>query len=293
LLWPDSTVHETDLFIPVDLVKIPEGLTIVGPPLKGLEIRIRAPKSVIKTVSDLKLRYPVDLSGINVGVNTFPIDKDRIPLPKEILIMRINPSFLSVRVENEIKKDVPVMISFSEKPAPGFFVADAVAKPSSVVLRGPESVLGPIEMVLTQPINVKGLSESFKKEIALDLAEDLDIISPFKIILAEIFIEEKIVTRMFNNILVEGKDTPYKYSITPPSINIEVKGPVNILEKLQTENGLKVYVDLKALTPGVYVRRAAISLPVKTTLVNASPAIFTVKLENRIRNPKVEKQKKE
>jgi YbbR domain-containing protein len=288
-----SAVEETDLFIPVEPGEISEGLTITGPLLKGLEVRVRGSKSAIERLSDLKPRYLLDLSGVVVGVNTIPVDPDRISLPGAISIIKINPSFLTVKIDNEIQKEVPVVISFSGKPAPGFFVADAVAKPSSVILRGPEYVLGPIDKGLTKSILVKGLSESFKKEIALDLAEDLDIVSPSKIIIAEIFIEEKVVTRKFDGIIVEGKGTPYIYSITPPVINIKAKGPVNDIDKLQAENGIQVYVDLKGLSPGVYVRRAVISLPVNTTLVSVEPEIFTVTLDHRIQDSEIGRQKKE
>ena len=37
-----------------------------------------------------------------------------------------------------------------------------------------------------------------------------------------------------------------------------------------------VSVNLEALQPGIYVRRASIDLPVKTTLIKATPEVFTV-----------------
>ena len=278
LLWPGLSLQETEIFIPVDSGQISAGLTITGPPLKDIEVHVRGSKSAIKTLSDLKPRYVLDLSEVNVGVKSIPINPDRIHLSRGITIIKTNPTFLTVRIANEIKKELPVKISFSGKPATGFLVAHALAKPLSVILRGPENILGTMEEVLTKPINIKGLSESFKKEIALDIVEDLEIIAPSEIILAEVFIEERIVTRKFYDIKVEGKDSPYVHSITPAAINIEVKGPVNIIEKLHAEKGIKVYVDLEGLKPGIYVRRAAITLPVKTTLIGVKPEIFTVKI---------------
>ena len=278
LLWHDSPFHETDIFIPIDFGKIPDGLSIIDPPLKGIEVRIRCPESLVKTLSEIKSRYLLDLSDINEGVNNIPIRKDGIKLPSGISIINITPSFLTVKVEKELKKELPVIVSFSGKPATGFFTY-AVTRPSSVMLKGPENILGPIEKIFTKPIDVNGLSESFKKEIALDLPECLDIISFSGIILAEVFIEEQIVAREFKNIPVKGKDSTYTFSITPPAIDIEIKGPVNLLEKFYQENGLEVCVDLKGLKPGVYVRRASIVLPVKTILVRVKPEIFTVKIK--------------
>jgi YbbR domain-containing protein len=270
------------IFIPVDSDQIPAGLTITGPSLKGIEVYVRGPKSALRILSDMKMRYVLDLSGAHIGINSIPIEKDRIILPGGISIVKINPTFLTVTIDNKIKKELPVKILFSGKPATGFTVSSAVLKPSSVILQGPQNILAPMDKVLTKPVEIKGLSESFKKGVALDLVEDLEIISPSKIIFAEISIEEKIVTQKFFDIQVEGKNSPFSYMITPPAINIEVKGPVHIIEKLHTEKWITVYVDLNGLPPGTYVKRATITLPVKTALIGVTPEMFAVKISSNL-----------
>jgi YbbR domain-containing protein len=277
-----SSLQEAVIFIPVDSDQIPVGLTITGPSLKGIEVYVRGPKSAVRILSDMKMRYVLDLSGVHIGINSIPIEKDRIILPGGISIVKINPTFLTVTIDNKIKKELPVKILFSGKPATGFTVSGAVLKPSSVILQGPQNILAPMDKVLTKPVEIKGLSESFKKGVALDLVEDLEIISPSKIIFAEISIEEKIVTQKFFDIQVEGKNSPFSYMITPPAINIEVKGPFHIIEKLHTEKWITVYVDLKGLPPGTYVKRATITLPVKTVLIGVTPEMFAVKISSNL-----------
>jgi YbbR domain-containing protein len=277
------SLQETVIFIPVDSGQIPDGFTITGPSLKGIEVYVRGPKSTVRILSDLKIRYVLDLSGVHVGINSIPIKKDRIILPEGISVVKTNPTFLTVTIDNKIKKELPVKILFFGKPATGFTVSGAVAKPSSVILQGPESILGPMDKVLTKPIEIKGLSESFKKEVALDLVEDLEIISPSEIIFADISIEEKIIAQKFD-IQVEGKNSPFNYMIMPPAITIEVKGPVHIIERLHTEKWITVYVDLKGLPPGTYVKRATITLPVKTSLIGVTPEMFTVKISSNLHN---------
>lgn len=285
-LWPRSTVLETNIFIPVEIERIPGGLALSTPPLKGIDVRVRGPKYILENLPSLKLRYMLDLSGSEIGVRSIPVNRERIPFPKEVSIKKTTPTFLTIRFEKQIRKNVPVVIAILGKPAAGYFVADTMPKPATIALKGPESILGAIEQVTTKPIDVNGLSESFKKEIALDLSEGLQIEATSGIVLSEIFIEEKIDVREFADIPVEGKNTPYVYTITPPAIHIQVKGPENILEKLSTGNGLNVYVDLKELKPGVYVRCATINLPLKTSLAGVKPEIFTVKISGQIRETK-------
>jgi len=285
LLWPYASIQEADIFIPVDSEKIPEGLIITNGPFTGIEVHVRGPKSIVRTLSDLKIQYTIDLSGINIGANVIPIRQDQIPLPKGISILKINPDSITAKVENEIKKKLPVNISLIGKPAKGFMVVGVKANPMSVILRGSEDTLSQMDKISTKPINIKGLSGSFKKEVALDLVENLKLVDSSKIILANVFIEEQLTTKTFDNIPVQGDGSLYIYRITPPVITIKVKGPVNMIEKLYGSNGVQVYVDLKGLKPGVYNKRATITLPVKTTLIDAKPEIFKVKIidQKRIR----------
>ena len=285
LLWPYASIQEADIFIPVDSEKIPEGLIITNAPFTGIEVHVRGPKSIIRTFSDLKIKYTIDLSGVNIGVNVIPIHQAQISLPNGISILKINPDWITVKVENEIKKKLPVNISLTGKPAKGFMVVGLKAEPMSVILRGSEDTLGQMDKVSTKPINIKGLSGSFKKEVALDLVQNLKLVDSSKIILATVFIKERLATKTFDNIPVQGDGSLYVYRITPPAITIKVKGPVNMIEKLFGSNGVQVYVDLKGLKPGVYNKRATITLPVKTTLIDAKPEIFKVKIidQKRIR----------
>ena len=69
LLWPYASIQEADIFIPVDSEKIPEGLIVTNGPFTGIEVHVRGPKSIIRTLSDLKIQYTIDLSGVNIGVN--------------------------------------------------------------------------------------------------------------------------------------------------------------------------------------------------------------------------------
>ena len=278
LLWPYASIQEADIFIPVDAEKIPEGLILTNGPFTGVEVHVRGPKSIIRTLSDLKIQYSIDLSSVNIGVNVIPIHQAQIPLPKRISILKINPDSITVKVEKEIKKKLPVNISLTGKPAKGFVVVGSKAEPMSVILRGSEDALMQMDKVSTQPINIQGLSGSFKKEVALNLVENLKLVDSSKIILASVFIREQLTTKTFDNISVQGDGGLYVYRITPPVITIKVKGPANMIEKLCSSNRVQVYVDLKGLKPGVYNKRATITLPVKTTLIDAKPEIFKVKI---------------
>jgi YbbR domain-containing protein len=156
-----TSIIETDILIPISIENIPKGLTITDPPLKGLEVRVRGSESLIASFSEMNLQYKLDLSLVNVGVESIQIQREEILLPQGVSIVSLTQSFLAVRIEHEIIKEVPVIVSVSGQPASGFIVTNAVARPTRIVLRGPEDTLKPLDEVMTKPIDVGGHSGSF------------------------------------------------------------------------------------------------------------------------------------
>jgi YbbR domain-containing protein len=281
LLIPYIFIQEADIFIPIASEKVPEGLIVTDMPFKGIEVRVRGLKSIIRTLSRLKIRYMINLSKANIGLNVIPIRKAGFPLPKGASILNINPDVITVRMEKETKKNLPVRISLTGKPAKGFAVVRTKAQPASVMLRGSVATLGPMDEVPTKHLDITGLSGSFKKKVALNLKENLRMVDSSEIILARVVITEQVVDKIFNNVPVIGIQTPYVYRIRPKTIMIKVKGPSNLIEKLSKGSGIQVYIDLEGLKPGKYKKRATITLPVKTTLIDAKPEMFDINIANR------------
>ncbi len=278
---PISTTRETDLIIPVELLHVKEGLTTTTPLGSTVEIRVSGPEKKLKDLTSRKLTCTLDLSDADVGVAAFPVDRECIQLPKRVSIEKIHPAFLTVRIEPEIQKEAPVIVTLTGKPAPGFYIDDALKKPASITLRGPQSLIDPIDAIRTKPLDANGLTESIKKEVALDLPVGVTAAAPSELITVELLVKERIETRVFEEVPVTGKDASFEFGIVPPVIRIEIKGPVNTLDKLQLQKALAAHVDLKALEPGVYARRAVILLPVGVSLIAASPEIFTVRISKR------------
>jgi hypothetical protein len=114
----------------------------------------------------------------------------------------------------------------------------------------------------------------------VELIDNVENLSEDKIFVAEIFIAEIIVTKMFKAIIVEGIKASCPYSIDPSCIDIEIKGPANILDQIDPDKDIKIFVDLKDLKPGEYVKRASIKIPVQTTLTGVKPEVFTVRVRH-------------
>ena len=272
---------EASIKIPVRGVNIAPGLIMTGPSVQGIEIKVAGSAERMQTLQQTRLTYELDLSGLDNGIHTIPITPDQIKLPVGISIVKLNTPTITIRIDREIKKELPIVVFMQGEAAPGFYVTTASATPYKATLRGPQYLLDDIQHITTNPIDIDGASESFKKEITLDLAESITVVFPEDPILAHINIVEKMITRTFKDLPLAGRNIDLPYSITPPAISLDVKGPANIVNTLESNKAFVVYLDLKGLAPGVYVRRATIVLPVTTMLVGVRPEIFTVTIKEQ------------
>ena len=272
---------EASIKIPVLGINIAPGLIMTGPSVQGIEIQVTGSAEHMQALQEARLKYELDLTGLGNGIHTIPITPEPIALPEGISIVKLNTPTITIRIDHEIKKELPIVVTVAGEAAPGFHVIGVSTSPHTAVLRGPQYILDDIEHITTNPIDIADASEPFKKEITLDLVESVAVVFPEDPILAQIDIAEKTITRSFKNLPLMGRNIKLPYSITPPGISIDVKGPANIVNTLETSQEFVVYLDLEGLKPGVYVRRATIVLPVTTMLVGVSPEIFTVTIKER------------
>ena len=273
---PFAAAHETDLLVPVMPENIPEGLTIASTRLKPIEFRVKGGQSVLDSLLDQKIHYALDLSGVTIGTITIPIKKENLSLPGGVSVINITPSSITVQVEKEITKEVPVSIVFTGNPAAGFRVANASAKPARVALKGPATLLTPMTKVTAKSIELNRVSESFKKEVTLDLAEGLTLTASQNLILVEIVMDVEIVVKKIPGIPIAGRGAAHDFTIEPPLVSIEIKGPAITLDRTDIQKEIRASVDLEGLEPGTHELQVAVTVPADITVVEIEPASFKV-----------------
>ena len=117
-----SSVNEIEILIPVDPYKLPDGLTLVGPAFKEIEVSVKGPVSVLDDLKRNEPRYKLDLSAVAVGMESIAIDPDLIQMPAGVKITRVNPAYLTVKVDRLLKKEVPVTVAVSGEPAGSYSI---------------------------------------------------------------------------------------------------------------------------------------------------------------------------
>ncbi len=281
---------ETTLLFPVDFSNIPENMVLTESHTDKIEIRIKANPRVMERINKESMRYPADLytdlafdpagglDSIEPGEYLIPVYKKRIPMNPAIKILNVKPTYLSVRLEKKLKKIFWVKVPYTGTPAQGYRALDAVTEPPGIELTGPASVIESIVELKTKPIDLTNIHEGFKKKIPLDLEDPSIVFFPDQVVTVTVGVEQQLVSKTIENMPILVWNAAFPVSIEPPSITISIKGPFDKLSKKEILSRIYSYIDLKDMKPGVYVRHAYINIPVDLIMTDASPQVFTIKI---------------
>ena len=269
---------EIVLAVPVRFQNVPDDLIALQDEAPVLEAHLEGPSGALEEVKSSGLCYDVDLSAATPGPLVVKISPDKIEVRRRVSVVGIEPSSFTVTIDNRLEKIIPVVPDLNGDPAPGYVISRVVADPSFVELSGPMAVLEDMSAVRTTPVDVTGLTETTRKKVALNLNHDSHLQALGEnLVEVETVVEQKMVEKRLN-VAVHAMPENLKYVITPDRIELLLKGPANTVKKLSQDNGVQVHVDVAGLKPGTYVRPAIIEPPLDTTLVEARPEVFTVKI---------------
>lgn len=273
-------------FLPLVIGPPPLGLVVSSPVPNGVEVRLRGPRHELEALTNNLPACRIDLTDAREGIVPIPLTADHMVLPPGTTLKGVEPAVVTIKLDPLIHKQVPVTVIFSGKPAAGHSVGEVGSTPTAILLAGPAQRLGSLEQIPTAAVDITGATGPIQSPLTLDLPEGITVATPDKTVTGHIQIVETIASLKFTGIAVSGKGSPYQSQVNPSVIDIEVEGPINILDGLKPDQGIDIHVDLAGLKPGVYVRRAVIGLPVKTTLIRAIPELFTVTLTTGQKRPR-------
>ena len=282
---------ETDLLLPVDFANVPSDMVLTDFHTDKIEIRIKGHPRRIEMLNSETVIYPADLytdlefdpagdsDSIEPGHYLLPVDRARIPLDPAITVLDISPSYLSVRLDKKVTRVFKVNVPYVGEAAKGHMALAPACDPPTVALTGAQSLMDRIEKLQTKPIDLANADEAFKKEVPLDLENPLLFSSDSAMFIVTVPIKPLTGTRILENIPIRILNSPETASVEPGVITVEIKGPQDAISKKAVTDDIFAFMDLKGLKPGVYVRHAYIDIPVDLVMTNASPQVFTVKIE--------------
>jgi len=160
---------EISIDVSLEFKNIPQGLELVNYSAKEISLSVKGQERLIRSIKPSDIQAYIDLGKTKKGESVYYITRDDIKLPRAIDVINISPSSVKVITEETATKTVrarPVVVGEPEK---GYFVKSVEVAPQTLVIEGPRSEVGKINIIRTEPLDITGSNESVTQDVKLDL----------------------------------------------------------------------------------------------------------------------------
>lgn len=187
ILWfaltpPEKTFQEKTLTIPLEIHNIPAEMELVKKPAATVDVKIRAPKSLIGQITSANVHAVLNLINARIDQEIYPLNESMISIPSGAQVKEVFPSQVTLTLERTKEIMVDVEPQLAGKVKEGFVIESARAFPPQVPIKGPESKVKQGYVVKTGPIDVSGLAQNAEFDCVLILPNpDLRLASQTKV----------------------------------------------------------------------------------------------------------------
>ncbi len=274
-------VSVSNIAVEVDL---PEGWAVWEKSVHQVNILFRGSREDIRYLNSGQLRVVVPLSDPTAGdeIHIRLLEK-HIKNPTGAKVVRISPSEVSIKLDKESERLLPVKAAIHGLLPEGVEIDKIVCTPASVRVSGAEQILSEMQNIHTEPIQLTDRQASFKKSVSIALPQvgrirvDPDWVS------VDLLLEQHTSTQEFDNIPVRilcASGESRQMELWPKSVNITVKGQPQRIEQMRTVD-VFAYVNCTDLTANTgYDLPVAVKLPSGLQLVHTDPATIHINIEN-------------
>jgi YbbR domain-containing protein len=150
---------------------IPNGFVLLEPP-ETARLTVRGKASSLRNLSPFQVDVLVDLTTAQKGTYSVPLRKENVTfLPDDLEIVSIEPSALSLFLDRELIRMLPVNPRLIGEPAAGAVAQKPTVNPPQIAVRGPESRLSSVAALSTTPINLDTHAIEFEERAGV-ISED-------------------------------------------------------------------------------------------------------------------------
>ena len=267
---------ERAIEVPVEFRNIPQDLMVMDNRIDYIVLRLMGPRTLVSTLDSQTLKLSLDLGGAKSGSASIPLGADDFNLPRGVVIGRITPPVIHLRLEPVVKRTLPVTVRLSGKPAEGYEVGKTSASPQTVSVQGPAEEVRRLTAIETVSLDIENSRSAINRKIRLSTDGKPLTISPDQVEVA-VGIEEQQVVRDFDRVEVRAKDFKGAYTISPQWAKLQLAGPKSIVEKLDLTAD-NVYLNLHGMSAGDHNVPLSFNLPQEIKVIEQRPQRFRVRI---------------
>lgn len=265
---------DVNVQIPIEIVNLPRELVIANQFKKELEVTVSGPRGLVKDLANKHTTRSVDLSKAAIGNYEIRNDLDSIRFPRGIRVLRIQPTHVSLLLDQLVKKDLPIKVRRTGEPADGYQLESITLEPDDITIAGPKAVLDEVVALNTVPINLHGLKISTTRQVALDIKPAIANLIGEPIVTAKITVREQMVDKIIGRVPITVLHPPAQggVQLNPKTVTLQTQVPYNTVEEVNDLSSLfEAKVNVEGLPVGRHELNVEVSLPPRAQLLTVTP----------------------
>jgi len=165
----ENTFYTFPEEVPVKAFNVPENL-VVAEDLTTVTLRLKIDnRDTIKNLTSDDFNAYVDLEGAGVGERE--VDIEVSSKKSEINVVKVDPSKITVKIEEKSEKEVPIDYEIVNNPKEGFVVKDVEISSDRVIIKGSEDNLNNVESA-TLLLDLEDFDSDIESEFRITVLDD-------------------------------------------------------------------------------------------------------------------------
>lgn len=246
-------------------VKTKFGYFAGEPIVKPSNVTVSGPYDYVNAVSSVTVKgeaKDVD-KDIYMNYQAFAVDAGG----KVISEVKVEPGTVDVTIPVKKSKEVAINILTKGNLPNGVILKSLEATEKKVYITGDEDILGKINGIDTEPIDLSKLSSSTQIKIKLNLPKDIKLVDSSELIDVNIVIDRTIQKTIALTVELRGLPSGFTANSKDLNVSLVISGNESIINNLK-DGDIKAYVDLSAATEGEADHNVSLTLPSGITQVS-------------------------
>lgn len=279
-LWYTVTVRdrlEVQAEVALNYRSMPENLMVREGMLKNFTVQVRGPRALVRSLNTKTLTYFVDLSSLRRGTNVIALSAPFTMAESRALdVMGLVPNQLVLEAEAIMESTVPLEPKFSSPTLAQALKAENLrARPASISVRGPESVIKKLDSLkLDVPLELTAAGDY---HFSLSVSTPPQVTAtPGTVLVLYSIVGKRALAELERAPLLDTKHAPL-YQVTPKKVALTVELPEGLAANKSYLEKIRVLVNAKDLPLADSGEvKPSVELPEGARLVDISPAKLSV-----------------
>ena len=236
-------------------IQVDPGYAVLQRTANSIDVLFRGSKEDLRYLDKDLLEVNLDIRGkSSEGMMKLEILPRHIKAPGGARVLSVNPSEVSIRLDQEGEKEVPVELNLVGELQWEMVIEETRLEPETVVLLGPKQRLKEIESIRTEPIDLAILTQTFQQRVPLQPPRQdwVPEMKPDKVSV-ELIIGERTSTRELEEVpvfLLANTKDKFRMKINPSEVKVKLLGLSEVVDELNVDD-LIAYVHTRGLTSDV------------------------------------------